>query len=150
MRVVSLESPLKGHQPLYVFNFFIFDLEYLKQLQSSEPLHAKRPLILLIVRFTDCMCSSRDLFRQTVLHKRGRDINCSLDCGLHAKKFQHSATQTKIEQHFGGFFHQMKVRQPIGRQDSMQTVNRTSRRLDSLLHEAAQNFELLSNIQDQK
>jgi hypothetical protein len=40
MRVVSLESPLKGHQPLYVFNF-IFDLEYLKQLQSSEPLHAK-------------------------------------------------------------------------------------------------------------
>jgi hypothetical protein len=42
------------------------------------------------------------------------------------------------------------VRQPIGRQDSMQTVNRTSRRLDSFLHEAAQNFELLSNIQDQK
>ncbi len=30
MRVVSLESPLKGHQPLYVFNFFIFDLEYLR------------------------------------------------------------------------------------------------------------------------
>jgi hypothetical protein len=29
-------------------------------------------------------------------------------------------------------------------------VNRTSRRLDSFLHEAAQNFELLSNIQDQK
>jgi hypothetical protein len=30
----------------------------------------------------------------------------------------------------------------------MQTVNRTSRRLDSFLHEAAQNFVLLSNIQD--
>jgi hypothetical protein len=44
----------------------------------------------------------------------------------------------------------MKVRQPIGRQDSMQTVIRTSRRLDSFLHKAAQNFELLSNIQDQK
>jgi len=42
------------------------------------------------------------------------------------------------------------VRQPIGKQGSMQTVNRTSRRLDSFLHEAAQNFELLSNIQDQK
>jgi hypothetical protein len=62
----------------------------------------------------------------------------------------HSAIQTKIERHFSGFFHQMKVRQPIGRLDSMQTVNRTSRRLDSFLHEAAQNFELLSNIQDQK
>jgi hypothetical protein len=38
------------------------------------------------------------------------------------KKFKHPAIQTKIEQHFGGFFHQIKVRQPIGRQDSMQTV----------------------------
>jgi hypothetical protein len=62
----------------------------------------------------------------------------------------HSATQTKIELHFGGFFQQMKVRQPIGRQDSMKPVTRTSRRLGSILHEAAQNFELLSNIQDQK
>jgi hypothetical protein len=68
---------------------------------------------------------------------------------LASKKFHHSAIQTKIELHFGGFFHQMKVRQPIGRQDSMQTVNRTSRRLDSFLHKAAQNFELW-NIQDQK
>jgi hypothetical protein len=42
------------------------------------------------------------------------------------------------------------VRQPIGKQGSMQTVNRTSRRVNSFLHEAAQNFELLSNIQDQK
>jgi hypothetical protein len=59
--VVSLESPLKGHQPLYVFNFF-FDLAYLKQLQSSELLHAKRPPILLLVRFTVCMCTSRNIF----------------------------------------------------------------------------------------
>ena len=46
------------------------------------------------------------------------------------------------EVHFGGFFHQMKVRQPIARQDSMQTLIRTRRRLKSFLHEAAQNFEL--------
>ena len=32
----------------------------------------------------------------------------------------------------------------------IQTVIQTSRRLDSVLHEAAQKFELLSNIQDQK
>jgi hypothetical protein len=38
-----------------------------------------------------------------------------------SKEFQHPAIQTKIEQHFGGFFLQKKVRQPIGRQDSMQT-----------------------------
>jgi hypothetical protein len=33
--------------------------------------------------------------------------------------------------------------------DHMQTGIQTSRRLDSFLHEAAENFELLSNIQDQ-
>jgi hypothetical protein len=69
---------------------------------------------------------------------------------LASKKFLHSATQTKTELHCGGFFHQMKVRQPIGRQDSMQTVNRTSRRLDSFFHEAAQNYGLLSDIQKLK
>ncbi len=34
--------------------------------------------------------------------------------------------------------------------EHMQTVIQTSRRLDSFLHEAAQNFELFSNIQDKK
>jgi hypothetical protein len=34
--------------------------------------------------------------------------------------------------------------------EHMQTVIQTSRRLDSFLHEAAQKFELLSNIQNKK
>ncbi len=42
------------------------------------------------------------------------------------------------------------VQQKRSRFEHMQTVFQTSRRLDSFLHEAAQNFELLSNIQDQK
>jgi hypothetical protein len=50
-------------------------------------------------------------------------------------EFQHPAIQSKIEQRFGGFFHQIKVHQPIGRQDSIQTMIRTSRRMDSFLHE---------------
>jgi hypothetical protein len=33
------------------------------------------------------MCSSRDLFRQTVFHECGSDINCPLDCGLRVKNF---------------------------------------------------------------
>ncbi len=66
---------------------------------------------------------------------------------LASKEFQHSAIQTKIDQHFGGFFHQIKVRQPIRRQDSMQNMIRISRRLHSFLHEAAQNFEVNSSIQ---
>jgi hypothetical protein len=61
---------------------------------------------------------------------------------LISKEFHHPAIQTKIEEHFGGFIHQIKVRQPIGRQDPMQTVIRTSRMLDSFLHEAAQNFKV--------
>jgi hypothetical protein len=59
-----------------------------------------------------------------------------------SEELQHSAIQTKLEQHFGGFFDQIKVCQPIGRKDSMQTVIQISRRLDLFLHEAAQNFEV--------
>jgi hypothetical protein len=43
---------------------------------------------------------------------------------------QQIAIQTKIELHFGGLFHQIKVPQSIGRKDSKQTVIPTSRRLD--------------------
>jgi hypothetical protein len=39
-----------------------------------------------------------------------------------SEEFQHPAIQTKIEQHFGGFFLKIKVRQPVGRQGSMLTV----------------------------
>jgi hypothetical protein len=68
---------------------------------------------------------------------------------LVSKEFHHSAIQTKIELQFG-FFHQITVRQPKGRQDSMQTVIRTSRRLDSFLHEAAQNFEVFQKFKKLK
>ncbi len=61
-------------------------------------------------------------------------------------EFQHPAIQTEIVQYFGGFFHQIRVRQLIGRKDSIQTVIRTSRRLDLFLYEA-QNFEVFSYIQ---
>jgi hypothetical protein len=36
------------------------------------------------------------------------------------------------------------------RNEHMQTVNQTSRRIGGLLHGAAQNFEVVLNIQDQK
>ena len=39
---------------------------------------------------------------------------------LEIKELLHSAIQTKKELHFVGFSHQITVRQPIGRQDSMQ------------------------------
>jgi hypothetical protein len=42
------------------------------------------------------------------------------------------------------------VQQKRSRFEHMQTLIQTNRRLDKFLLEAAQNFELLSNIQDQK
>jgi hypothetical protein len=58
------------------------------------------------------------------------------------EEIKHPAIQTKIMQHFGGFFHQIKVRQPIGRKDSTQTMCRRSRRLEAFLYKPVQNFEV--------
>ncbi len=54
-------------------------VEYLRRVQSSEPLHTKMPLIILLVGITGCMCTNHDLFRWTVLQKCGRVNNCSWD-----------------------------------------------------------------------
>jgi hypothetical protein len=70
----------------------------------------------------------------------------SLDCGSQVK----NSSFRNPNQNRAALWWIFSVRQPIGKQGSMQTVNRTSRRLESFLHEAAQKFELLSNIQDQK
>ncbi len=82
------------------------------------------------------MGTNRNLFCRTVVQKCRKVNGCSLYYGSWV------AIQTKLEKAFGGFF-QIKVRQPTGRKDSIQTVIRTSRRLDSW---AAQNFEVFSNI----
>jgi hypothetical protein len=44
--------------------------------------------------------------------------------------------------------HQINVRQPIGRKDSLQAVCRKIRRLEAFLYFAAQNFKLFTKIQD--
>jgi hypothetical protein len=137
MRVVPLDRPL----------FFIFYLKYLIRVQSSEPLHAKRnPTSYLFgSQFTRAQTL---IFSAEPCTKNIGETSLFFGLRLVSKEFQHSAIQTKIEQHFDGFFHQLKVRQPIGRQDSMQTMIRTSRRLDTFLREVAQNFEVFSNIQE--
>jgi hypothetical protein len=150
-------KPFKRTSTAIGFKFFYFTLEYFKRLQSPEPLHAELNPILLLVRITVCMCSSRDLFRQTrfacaqaaIFFAKPYSLNAgeaSIDLWV-AACIHHSAIQTKLERHSVGFFHQITVRQQIGRPDSMQPKIRTSRRLGSILHEAAQNFEVVSNIQ---
>jgi hypothetical protein len=57
-----------------------------------------------------------DLFRGPKMRERHQLF---FGLWLESKEFQHPTIQTKIEQHFGGFF--SKVRQPTRRQDSMPT-----------------------------
>jgi hypothetical protein len=92
-------------------------------------------------------CGQAEIFFAKPYSKNAGEHQLFFGLRLVSKELHHSANQTKTERHFGGFFHQITERQPIGRQDSMQPVFRTSRRLGSILHEAAQNFEVVSNIQ---
>jgi hypothetical protein len=117
------------------------------RVQSSEPLHAKvNPTSYFLgSRFA---CAQTVIFSAKLCSKYAGETSVVFGLRLVSKEFQHPTIQTKIEQRFSGFFHQIKVRQPIGRQDSMQTVIRISRRLDLFLHEATLNFEVFSNIQE--
>jgi hypothetical protein len=87
------------------------------------------------------MCQTAIFFAEPAQKMRER-YQLSFGLRLESKELHHSAIQIKKELHFGAFSHEITVRQPIGRQDSLLTVIRTSRRLDSFLHEAAQNFEV--------
>jgi hypothetical protein len=51
--------------------------------------------------------------------------------------------------YFGGFFHQINMYQRIGRTDSIQAASRRIRRLEAFLYIEAQNYKLLSKIQNQ-
>ncbi len=136
-------KPFKRTSTAIGFKFFYFTLEYFKRLQSPEPLHAELNPILLLVWITVACAQAAIFFAKPYSLNAGEaSIVLWVAACIH-----HSAIQTKIERHFGRFFHQITVRQPIGRQDSMQPVIRTSRRSDSFLHKAAQNFEVVSNIQ---
>jgi hypothetical protein len=118
------------------FQFLNFDLEYLKRVQSSEPLHAKinpTPIFLdhglHVLKLRSCPPNHDPKMQER--HQ------LSFGVWLMSNTFQHPAIRNKIDQHFAGFFHEITVCQPIGRQDFKQTVIRTSRRLDAFLHEVA-------------
>jgi hypothetical protein len=114
------------------------------RVQSFEPLHANA-----------CLFGSRFAFAETAIFSAER---CSKNAGgtqivlwITACEYRiptfHNPIQNRAA--LGRFFLQIKVRQPIGRQDSMQTMIETSRRLDSFLHVAAQNFEVFfTNVQE--
>jgi hypothetical protein len=49
-----------------------------------------------------------NLFSAKPCSKNGGESTIVLELLLVSKEFHHSAIQTKIEQNFGGFFHQIK------------------------------------------
>jgi len=67
------------------------------------------------------MGTNHNLLRQTGLQKCGSQLLFSGGWLVSRifEEFRHPAIQTKIVQHFGGFFRQIKVRQPIGRKNSI-------------------------------
>ncbi len=113
----TIEYALKRTSTAIGFFFFSFDLEYLIRVQSSEPLNAKmNPASCLLDHVLHVVKSKSFPLNRAERHQLFFGLR------LMSKELQHLEIQTKIEQHFGGFFHKIKVRQPIGRQDSMQTV----------------------------
>jgi hypothetical protein len=96
------------------------------------------------------MATNRNLFPPNRSPKMRESQQFSFGLRLVRRIFEETLTSRNTNQSrnpFGRFFHQIKVRQPKGRKDSIQTVILTSRRLDSFLYEAAQNYEVFSNIQ---
>jgi hypothetical protein len=82
---------------LSFYRYRNFDLEYLGRVKSSEPLHTKMPLIILLVGITGSEIFSAEPCSN----------NCSWDYGLGSRIFeeiQQSTIQTEIELNFGEFF----------------------------------------------
>ncbi len=142
IRVVSLENPLKGHKPLYVFNFLFLTLNIWQEFKVLSRSMQKGLQ-------SSCLFGSRFACAQAVIFfAKPYSINAgvtSIVLWVEAWEWRTSSFRNPNQQRAGlwWIFSWVTVRQPIGRQDSMQIVNRTSRRLDSFLHGAAQNFELL-------
>jgi hypothetical protein len=94
------------------------------------------------------MAKNRNLFPPNRSPKMRESKLLSFGLRLVRRIFEETRNPNQNRASFGRFFHQIKARQPIGRKDSIQTVILTSRRLDSFLYEAVQNFEVFSNIQN--
>ncbi len=127
------------------FLFFIFDLEYLIKVHSFEPLQAK-------LNPTSCLFGSRIACAQTMIFsaeswsKKTGETSVVLWITAHEQRIPTSRNPNQNRAALWWIFSSNKS--VPGRQDSMQTVIQTSRRLDSFLHEAAQNFEVFSYIQE--
>ncbi len=88
------------------------------------------------------MCSQcHTLFQRTGPQKTLESIQFSFGRRLVCRildEIKQPAVQTKGVQHFGVFFHQIKVCQRIGRKDHLHAACRRMRRLEAFLYLAGQ------------
>ncbi len=128
MRVVSLKSPLKGHRPLYVFNFLFLILNIWQEFKVLS--HFMKKLIQHLA------CSDHGLHRilssywlaHFHLMKKSAKVQLyfGLDCGM--IEFFTCLPQSK-EQLISLLPFLSTVRRKRWRFEHLQTVNRTSRRI---------------------
>ncbi len=125
------------------------DLEFLKILQSSEPLHTKMHLILILLGIMGCMVTNPQSFspNRSSKMRESQQFPFGLRLVRRICETLKPRNPNKNRATLKRIFHQIIVCQPIRRKDSIQTVIRKSRRLDSFLYEAAQKFEVFSKIQ---
>ncbi len=128
MRVVSLESPLKGHLPLYVFNFLFLILNILQEfkvLSRSMQKWIQPPTCS--VHGLHRILSSYWLAHFYLMKKSAKVLlYFGLDCGM--MKFFTLKPQSKGQ--LMSFPHLWNtVWRKRSRFEHMQTVNRTSRRI---------------------
>jgi hypothetical protein len=101
---------------------------------------------------TRVVCTQTEIFSANQSPKMRESQQKFFGLRLVSRIFEETLTSRNPNQNSATLqviFHQIKVRQPIRRKDSIQTVCRRSRRLEAFLYLAARNFELFSNIQDQ-
>ncbi len=123
LRVVSLDGPLKGHQPLYVFDFFILILNIWEEFKFWAA-SCKNKSNLMLIRITICIESFLPIGWHTLFDEKIRQsaLYIGLDCGM--MKFFTLKPQSKEQ-----LMSLPKVCRKRSRLEHMQTVIRTSRRI---------------------
>ena len=146
MRVVTLDRPWKGHQPLYVIYFFISVLNIWKDFKVLSRFMQKwlQPPACsehVLHRILSCYW----LVHFHLMKKSAKEhLYFGLDCGM-MDASHNPKNNWCLSRIFGAWFGEKDLGLSICNPWTKQAGG-----LEAFLHGAAQNFELLSNIQDQK
>jgi hypothetical protein len=126
------------------FLIFVFDLEYLVRVQiCSELLHAKmNPTFCLFgSRFA---CAPNTIFSAEPCSKSAGETSVVLWVTAREER---NPTSRNLNQNRAALWRIFSSNKSLPAKRKTGLI-RTSRRLDSFLHEAVQNFEVFSNIQE--